>query len=241
MYENTGWVAKAEKENIIVVFPTAWKYPLIDEDGMHEKWNTPGTVTDVVPGTELKDDVKFIRTIIDDLRATFNVDDKRIFASGFSNGGGFVITRLLIEMNDVFAAFGTSGAGLIGEGSSGDLPVHVSASLYSTIGTDDNKISEGQDIPVPFPFAAQDIVSNPIFGGMLEKTASLLSLDISYTVESDPDFTRFTYNKSLVGADNEYIFMMIRNIGHIYPSGDNRAGINVADPFWDFFLKHAKP
>ena len=94
---------------------------------------------------------------------------------------------------------------------------------------------------MPFPFEAADIVSDPLFGGMLGKTTTLLSLDTSYTVESDPDFTRLTYNKSLVGADNEYIFMMIRGIGHIYPSGDNRAGINVADLFWDFFLKHAKP
>ena len=115
MYENTGWVNKAEQENIIIVFPGSWKYPLVSEPGVHEKWNTPGTAADVPPGTELKDDVKFMRVIIDDLNATFNVDEKRIFASGLSNGGGFVITRLLIEMNDVFAAFGTAGAGLIGE------------------------------------------------------------------------------------------------------------------------------
>jgi polyhydroxybutyrate depolymerase len=203
MYENTGWAAKADQENFIVVFPTSWKYPLLSEAGVHEKWNTPGTAQDVPPGTELKDDVHFMRLILDNLMATFNVDDKRIFASGFSNGGGFVITRLMLEMNDVFAAFAASGAGLIGEGDASDITFTVNASLYNTIGTDDNKISEGQDIPVPFPFAGDDIVNDPNFGLLLQKTTSLLGLDMSHTVESDPAFTRLTFNKSLVGADNE--------------------------------------
>jgi polyhydroxybutyrate depolymerase len=242
MYENTGWAAKAEAENILVVFPTSWKYPLVGEGGVHEKWNTPGTASEVVPGTELKDDIKFIRSIVEALKATFNVDEKRIFASGFSNGGGFVLTRLIPSMNDVFAAYSTGGAGLIGEATLEDIPMQVSAPLYSVMGTNDNKISEGQGIPVPFPFTADELMNDPIFYGMLEKTATLLNLETSYTVESDPIFTRLTYADSTVGADNEYIFMMIRGIGHVYPSGDNnRAGINAADLFWDFFLKHPKP
>lgn len=242
MYENTGWVAKAEAENIIVAFPTGWKYPLIDENGLHEKWNTPGTVSVVVPGTELKDDVKFIRTIIESLQATFNVDEKRIYASGFSNGGGFVLTRLIPEMNDVFAAYSTGGSGLIGEGTVDDVPLQVEASLYSVMGTNDNKIAEGQSIPTPFPFTADELQNDPIFYGILEKTTTLLDLGTSYTAEHDPIFTRLTFTDSPTGAGNEYIFMMIKGMGHVYPSGDNnRAGINAADLFWEFFLKHPKP
>lgn len=239
MYENTGWATKAEQETILAVFPTAWKYPLAGENGLHEKWNTPGTASEVPPGTQLKDDVKFIRTIVADLQATFNVDEQRMFASGFSNGGGFVLTRLIPEMHDVFAAFGTAGAGLIGEAAAADVPIQVNASLYSMLGTNDNKISENQQMAVPFPFAADDIVNDPVFGSMLQKTTTFLNLDMSYTVESQPDYTRLTFNQSQAGADHEYVFMMIRGIGHVYPSGDNnRANINAAELFWQFFMDH---
>ena len=241
MYENTSWVRKAEEENIIVVFPASWQYPLL-EGGGKEKWNTPSLTQVALPGTEFKDDVHFIRVLLEYLKATVNVDEKRIFASGFSNGGGFVITRLLLEMNDVFAAFATSGAGLLGEGSVDEITFTVNASLYNVIGTNDNKISEGQGIPLPFPIKAEDILNDPNFGGLLEKTTALLALDMSYTVESEPDFTRFTFNNSLIGTDNEYIFMMVKGLFHEYPSGDNnRVGLDVADVFWAFFMKHPKP
>lgn len=240
MYENTRWAEKAEQETIIVVYPTSWKYRTTEANRVEDKWNTPGTERIVLPGTELKDDVKFMRIILERLKATFNIDDKRIFASGFSNGGGFVLTRLIPDMNDVFAAYSTAGSGLIGEMNVADMT--VSASLYSVLGTNDNKISEGRGIPIPFPFTEQEIVNDPIFYGMLEKTRVYLNLEQTYTVESAPIFTRFTFSNSAVGADNEYIFMMIRGIAHVYPSGDNnRAGIDAADLFWDFFLEHPRP
>ena len=239
MYENTGWVAKAEQEGFIVVFPYSWKYFLTTENRVSEKWNTPALPEITEPGAQLKDDVQFIRLILEQVKATFNVDEKRIFATGFSNGGGFVITRLLVQMNDVFAAFATSGAGLIGEAAAGDIPLTVDASLYSVLGTEDKKIAENQGFSLPFPFQAGEIVNDPNFGSMLLKTTTLLGLDMSYTLQSEGDFNTLTFDKSLSGAGNEYIFRMVRGMGHVYPSGDNnRAGLNVADLFWEFFLRH---
>jgi predicted esterase len=241
MYANTGWVAKAEQETFLVVFPTSWKYRLIGETGLHEKWNTPSAAREVVAGTEMKDDVKFMRAIMDSVKTSFNVDQAQIFASGFSNGGMFVLTELIPHMNEVFAAYSTGGASLLNEAASGDLSIRVDTSLYSVVGNSDDKISEGLGISQPFPLTAQAIVADPIFGGMLQRTTTRLDLDLSYSTESDPAFTRLIFNQSLVGADNEYIFMMVRGMGHLYPSGDNnRARVNVADLFWDFFIKHTR-
>lgn len=242
MYENTHWAKKADEETIIIVYPTSWKYRTTEANRVEDKWNTPGTEQIVAPGTELKDDVKFMRKILENLKATFHIDDKRIFVSGFSNGGGFVLTRLIPQMNDVFAAYSTAGAGLIGEGTAEDVPVQVSVSLYSILGTNDNKVSENQGIPTPFPLDAQEIIEHPNFGPMLDKTTTYLSLDTAHTVESDPNFTRLIYDTSLVGADNEYIFLMLKGLFHVYPDGgDNRANIDAADLFWDFYLMHPKP
>lgn len=243
MYNNTNWVAKAEAENIIAIFPTSWVYPLIGENGLHEKWNSFNLSLEVVPGTELKDDVKFIRSMMEAIKTTFNVDGKRVFVSGFSNGGGFVTTRLIPQMNDVFAAYSTGGFGLIGDDKINmDVSTPFNTSLYSVFGTNDIKISEARDIPMPFPFTENEIVNDPIFYGMLEMTTTLLDLEPTYTIERDQVFTRFTFADSPTGAGNEYIFMMIRAMGHVYPSGDNnRAGVDVTDLFWEFFLRHPKP
>jgi polyhydroxybutyrate depolymerase len=239
MYMNTGWAVKADAEDFIVVYPTSWKYRLLDETGLHEKWNTASMFKQVVPGTELKDDVKFVRMMIAALEATFNVDTSRLYATGFSNGGAFVLTRLMFEMNTIFAAFGTAGAGMFAdtELAGRQLPTGINTSLYSVLGTQDEKVSEGLDYTLPFPSVAEDIAADPLLSQMISNTTTILSLDTSYTAEYQrPAFVTLTFNTSRVGAGNQYIFRMINNMGHVYPSGDNnRAKVNAADDFWDFF------
>jgi hypothetical protein len=158
-----------------------------------------------------------------------------------------VLTRLMIEMNDVFAAFATAGAGLWGEGRPEGAPdspqAHVDASLYSVIGTNDNKIAESTDYPLPFPIAPEAIVADPLFSSMLATTTEILSLDMAYTTEVEqPAFVTFTFDTSLAGNDNQYKFRMVNNMGHVYPSGDNnRWDLNVADLFWEFFTQYTQP
>ncbi|MEW6030001.1 MAG: PHB depolymerase family esterase [Chloroflexota bacterium] len=244
MYENTKWKEKADEENLIVVFPTAWKYPLIGESGRHEKWNDVTLFAIVEPGTELKDDVKFVREMLARLEATFNVDETRVFATGFSNGGSFVSSRLVFEMSDVFAAFAICGSGVKAgrEELTENMPESVAASLYTIMGTNDEKIAEGTGHPRPFPLEADAILADDLFGPTLTNTAVLLSLDpAQYQVESENAYTRFLFEHSTVGADNEYIFLMVENMGHVYPSVDNnRYDLDAADLFWEFFVRHAR-
>ncbi|OQY88691.1 MAG: hypothetical protein B6D38_10005 [Anaerolineae bacterium UTCFX1] len=241
MYENTDWVNKAEEENFLVVFPTAWKYKLIGEPGMQEKWNSAKMREFVEPGTKLKDDVKFTRAVLETLEATFNVDTTRLYATGFSNGGGFVLTRLIPEMNDVFAAYSTSGAGLYGEAALDVIPTGITASLYSVLGTNDNKIAERTGIPLPFPIVPEEIFGDPIFNTMLTNAATLLSLDTAYQAERDDRSVIMTFDSSLVGADNQFIFRMVKGLFHVYPSGDNNPmNLDMTPVFWEFFMQYHK-
>ncbi|MDY3127934.1 MAG: alpha/beta hydrolase-fold protein [Corynebacterium sp.] len=59
--------------------------------------------------TSGSEDVQFVTEIIDTLRATYNVDDQRIYATGMSNGGGFA-AYLGCQMPDVFAAVASVSA-----------------------------------------------------------------------------------------------------------------------------------
>lgn len=243
MFENTRWVQEADENNILVVFPTAWKYPLIGEGGLHTKWNDVTLTDQVEPGTELRDDVHFVRVMLERMSASFNVDSKRIYATGFSNGGSFVSSRLLIQMSDTFGAFAICGSGV--KAVNGDLvsnvPAGIHASLYSIVGTNDEKIAERTGRPRPFPIDPSAILADELFGPTLTNTAQILSLDPSQyqLLGNNPKYTVFLFDKSTVGSDNEYIFQMVDGMGHVYPSVDNnRHQLNAANIFWEFFMRH---
>ena len=53
-----------------------------------------------------QEDFQFVQDLIDRVSATYNVDQRRIYAAGMSNGGGFV-AKLACEMPEQFAALGS--------------------------------------------------------------------------------------------------------------------------------------
>ena len=55
------------------------------------------------------EDIEFVSNIVDSIRATYNVDDERIFATGMSNGGGFA-AFLGCQMPEVFNSVATVSA-----------------------------------------------------------------------------------------------------------------------------------
>ena len=65
-------------------------------------WNSGGR-DQVVFARKPPDDVKFIGALLDDLRTVVNIDPKRVFATGISNGG-MMCYRLSAEMSDRIAA-----------------------------------------------------------------------------------------------------------------------------------------
>ena len=160
-------------------------------------------------------------------------------ALNFVNGGGFVIIRLMFEMNDVFAAFSVSGTALWHEVESDLLDQGLPLDLYIVIGTLDDKLSENLGHPKPFPIAPEAILNDSLFGPMLSNTAALLSLSDTHTVESQPPFSTFTYSDSLVGADNVFKFRMVKGMFHIYNNGEKiPQGFDAAALFWEFFQQH---
>lgn len=96
---------------------------------IHELWNeaivvymqglnTPGQLTDPEgkrpgwqkeKGDQKDRDLKFFDEVLKSLKQDYKVDEKRIFSTGHSNGGGFTYL-LWSERPDVFAAFAPSGS-----------------------------------------------------------------------------------------------------------------------------------
>lgn len=86
----------------------AYPYPTISKDGV---WAWEGA-----PYSSDADDVAFTESILDTLQNDLCIDRTKIYASGFSNGGGFA-SLLSCELSDRFAAYAVvSGAFYMPEG-----------------------------------------------------------------------------------------------------------------------------
>jgi polyhydroxybutyrate depolymerase len=90
------WNRLAESQRFIVVYPSGV------EGGGPTIWRV---------GREdgLMKDVRFIAELIDKLEAAYNIDPRRIYATGFSNGGGMAFV-LSCTLSDRIAAVGMVGA-----------------------------------------------------------------------------------------------------------------------------------
>ncbi len=88
----SGWSRLADTEKLVVAQPAAL--------GDLPAWETaPGS-----PGTER--DIALVRAVVADVGSRVELDPDRIYASGFSNGGGMA-HRLGCDASDLFAAIGT--------------------------------------------------------------------------------------------------------------------------------------
>lgn len=93
----TGFSEKADREGFLVVYPYGWGR--FDETLL--TWNAGACCGRAMD--ENKNDVQFIRELVQAIRNQHNIDEKRIYATGMSNGA-MMSYRLACEMSDVFAA-----------------------------------------------------------------------------------------------------------------------------------------
>ncbi len=97
------WTDLAKKEKFIVVYPEGL-------NGVYGKptWNDCRKDCSVNSGAN---DVLFIKTLIEKISTEYNVDSKRIYVSGTSNGG-FMALRLAVELSDRIAAVAAVSASM---------------------------------------------------------------------------------------------------------------------------------
>ncbi len=102
-----GMAFQAYWPEAIVVYPQGLPTPgiILDREGKQPGWQREA-------GQENDRDLKFVDAILATLREKYSVDENRIYATGFSNGGLF--TYLLFSQRaNVFAAFAPGGAVLL--------------------------------------------------------------------------------------------------------------------------------
>lgn len=236
-YDKGLWNSKADQEGFIVVYPTALTYCHFDEGTQRTttKW-AAGDLGEsdlqkgglpLCVGETLRDDMLFFDELIETLKSEYLVDDKRIYATGFSNGAQMA-SRLAAERSDIFAAV-TIHAGNLSE----FIPPTLSPnpmSIIVSVGASDplflKKIGFNQPIAIN-----PDAINIPGVKSLINPFLSISGLNSNYTYTERPYFGkkigRFHFNSSNVNKENSLEFLLIEDLQHNYTS-------ILIDPFWEF-------
>ncbi len=91
--------AVVDKEGVVTVYPNGKASP-----NLGNAWNVEGCCVSKVNGAEV-DDVAFAKAIVTEVEKVACIDPKRVYAVGFSMGGG-MSNYLACHAADVFAAVG---------------------------------------------------------------------------------------------------------------------------------------
>jgi polyhydroxybutyrate depolymerase len=238
----TGWAAKAEKEGFLAVFPNALardpsqpgsfvRNPQLWNDGSGRFY----------PGQKGPDDVRFIGAVLDDLAARLVLDERRIFAAGFSNGASMSF-RLGAEMPQRIAAIAPVAGALWVEPPQFRDPVSM---CYIT-GTADplNPIEGGVPKLATGSFDRVRAKPKPPVRDSISRWARALGCPAEPSGTSCIDgVCKQAYSPCAAGA--EVVYITVDGMGHVWPGGrsllpESMVGpgsdkINATDVIWDFF------
>jgi len=219
---HSGWREQADATGLIAVFPTGLRYRMTDSGRLVTKWADFDLVNDIEEDeTPPADDVGFVDAMLADLAPL--VDERRVYASGFSNGAGFA-ARLAVDRSETFAAVAFSGGGLTGEHS----PARR-VPTYETIGSLDPRILDNLDPPLPeLPLDPEVLRTHPTIAGHLGLQLATLGLDpdlYGAAVFADAATLRWPALRPL------YRFTVLEGLGHAYPD-------RAPAEFWEFFSQH---
>ena len=233
-YNISRWVEKSEEEGFIAVFPTALAYPIEENNRTSTKWASEGLIEQVVEGTVIKDDVPFISELVVRCEASFNIDSKQVFISGFSNGGAFVKTVIIPRLGDLFAA--ASAGGGLGLRYTYDIQGDRIMPLFNIIGTKDHNMLEAiqkQELPIQ----ANKLEKLDLVWDKIQTMVTMLDLGAEYVEEPhNPTHNILRFQNDNSGQGNEYIVMLIDELDHKYPNEvNNPHKLVAADILWEWY------
>jgi len=208
----SGFDKVAEAHGFLVAYP----------DGLGRTWNG-------LTCCGRADDVGFIVALVEQLKATRNVDPKRVYVVGVSNGGEMAF-RLVGEAPTLFAAIGVVASGRAGLRRDNGTPVESALPpqplpLISLVGARDERAADFErglqswrsaydckTVGQPAPYPATDLSLSTCRGG-----ARLVS----------------------------YVF---NDVGHVWPGAKDSgplswpdAPVSAAGLLWEFFASRQRP
>ncbi|HEX3659620.1 MAG TPA: PHB depolymerase family esterase [Pirellulales bacterium] len=223
----SGLNRKADKAGFVVVYPEGTgKGPVL--------FFNP----DRKPRKGWPDDVRFTDKLLDDLATVVNVDPKRVYATGVSNGG-MMCYRLAADLSQRIAAI----APVAGTMTFSECKPARPVSIIHFHGTKDQF--------VPLEGKKGVIIQFRPIDKIMRAWAAIDGCPTTPKLELLPDkandgtrVTRTTYGPGKEGS--EVVLYTIENGGHTWPGrnpgfqflGKSTQDISANDLIWDFFQRH---
>jgi polyhydroxybutyrate depolymerase len=244
MDDLTGLTALADREGFLVAFP----------DAVDKNWNDGRPDVDTTAVEQGVDDVGFLRALVDDVASRLPLDERRVYATGISNGA-FMSTRLACEGADWIAAVAPVVGTAPRDFESWCAPARPVA-VIAFLGEDDPLVPyEGGKITGPFGFGNR---------GRVVSAASLEAFWADHngcgagpTEAALPDLetgdgssvVRRSFAECDAGAD--VVFYHLDGGGHTWPGGKQylapllvgktNRDIAATELIWQFFAAHPLP
>jgi polyhydroxybutyrate depolymerase len=227
----SGMDATADREGFLVIYP--------DGTGLFQKrlltWNAGDCCSYAV--NHKIDDIGFTRALLDDVVKLFHIDQRRIYATGMSNGA-FMSYRVACELSDRIAAIGPVAGVMTVHDCRPQRPVpiihfHGTLDRYSPYG---GGVGEKSFSKVPYRSVAQN-------------TAEWLQLN---HIPAEPKKVEKKSHATIATYANdrgcEVMVVSLEGMGHNWPGGTQMIpekyegelsrDIVANDLMWDFFRRH---
>jgi len=228
----TGFNTQADEFGFLVVYPNGSG----ELENYFLSWNSGNCCG--YAQRENVDDITFVRALLDDLRTIANVDPKRIYATGMSNGG-MMSYRLACELADQIAAIGSVAGTQNFDICQPSEPVSIIH--FHGIG----------DPVVPYEGGFGSISLADVDFASAEESISFWvahnGCDETPAQEAFEDITHTTY---ALGDQNTAVELYtISNGGHVWPGSQQvredangpTQTISASQLIWEFFAAHPKP
>ena len=274
-YDISGWVQKADVEGFIAVFPSSLTYCFWSDDNFDgvrqpgeyavtSKWaegalgtpalpmctddefaKVPADKQALVQSRTAVDDVKFLRSIVTELKRDLPVDATRFYLSGFSSGGQMA-ARVAVDMSDIFVAVGVAGGRLNAPGTPPrKTPVLVSVGSRDELAlAQTGVLSDPNDNLTELPMNETALTTAPV-DGIVGGLATALGIDTSthrynaLTLHGKP-VVSFGFGNT-IGTPGSMGVLILGDVTHMYPngmtgtSGTNGSPIVMTEILWPFF------
>ena len=246
-YDNSGWKELGEEENFISVFPSSMRYKIIVlNEGAKTitKWNTvPDCDWIFQPGETGRDDVKFLRAVITEMRNKFNVDTTRIYLDGFSNGGNMA-AKCSILMSDVLAAVVQNASSFFID--TVYTPLRKLPVMYQVGNEDYGPGNTGPAVPLMYFDSIISTPNVPLLNGKHYRIARRhivnFGLDSNYVLLGDTSSVMVAAYHSLSGGDtlNVFRYVFVKDLAHKYPNGENH-WFDAPRAHWAWLRQYRRP
>lgn len=242
-YNFSGWKEVGEDENVLTVFPSSWRYCIIDNGEIKNttKWNTPPDADfSFCAGQKPRDDIKFLNTVITELNTKYKIDNKRIYLAGFSNGGQMA-AKCVIKLSDKLAAIAENAGSFSID--TQYVPKRKLPVLYQRGNEDYGPGNTGPIVPLSYLDTILKNPGLPYLGGKINSIANkhikYLGLNPNFTITGDTNSVMLATYKSLSGAP-DFKLSFVKGLGHSYPNGDNH-WMEGARVHWAWFKQYSMP